>query len=210
MKKAIVIVALLSIIISYPFVGAQPTPPAVDTLGPAIFPYYTPNNITTIYSPINGGIYPNPIFLNFSVSVTAMLGQFGNVGYSLDDGNITSVNDFINQTVDYNPTDTPAWYFYNTTAFASVVLPPLSEGIHNVTVYFGWQYLGTPENTSLKRFEVSSLATSNFIVGEISTPSANPLPSLTTILVVIVVLIIVIVVGLLYKSKTAKVKEINK
>jgi len=203
MKKAILVLALFSILMSYPFVGAQSTPPTVATLGPAIFPYYTPNNMTTIYSPINGGIYPNPIVLNFSVSVTTMLGQFGNVGYSLDGGNITSVNEFINKTVDYNPTDTPAWYFCNTTVFASVVLPPLSEGIHNVTVYFGWQYLGTPETPSLQRFEVSSLATSNFTVGEISTPSTNPLPSLSTFLVitVIIVLVVVTVLGLLYKRK---------
>ena len=163
---------------------------------------------------VNGGIYPNPVSLNFSISSTAMLGQFGNVGYNLDGGIINSVSSFINKSLDYNPTDAPAWYFYNTTVFASVVLPPLTEGVHNVTVYFGWQYLGTAETPSLQRYEVSSLATSNFTVGEINLNSESPpqifSTSYTTLIVVtaVVAICVIVILGLLYKLKKDRVKTI--
>jgi hypothetical protein len=151
--------------------NAQPTPPDVPTLGPVVYYENSQNNETIISSPANGGKYPNPVFLNFSVTTTSMLGQFGNIGYSLDGGIINSVSSFINKTVDFNPVNAPAWYFYNTTIFASIVLPPFTEGVHNVTVYYGWQYLGNP---SVERFEVQSWATSNFTVGEISIQSPSP------------------------------------
>jgi len=44
------------------------------------------------------------------------------------------------------------------------MLPTLSEGTHNATVYYGWQYLGTPENPSLQRYEVFAHATVDFMV----------------------------------------------
>jgi hypothetical protein len=105
----------------------------------------------------------------------AVLGQFGNVGYSLDGGIIYSVKDF-SKSVDCNPTNSPAWYYYNTTAFASVVLPSLDEGVHCVAVYYGWQYL-IPEHPNLDRFEVQSMATANFTIGEIKTNSPSPIPT---------------------------------
>ena len=52
------------------------------------------------------------------------------------------------------------------------MLPDLSEGNHNVTVYYGWQYLGIPENPSLERFEVSSFKTVEFTVD--TSPSPTP------------------------------------
>lgn len=99
-----------------------------------------------------------------------MFGQFGNVGYSLDGGIINSVSNFVNKSVDN--ADTPDWYWNNTTVFANMVLPQLSEGVHNVTVYYGWQYLGIPENPSLQRFEVYAYATVDFTVG-----NSNALPT---------------------------------
>lgn len=205
MRKAILIVALLSIVISSSLVGAQ-TPPVVETLGPAVFYYYSPNNMIIIYNPTNEVTYQNPVALNFSVAATGLFGQFGNIGYSLDGGNITSVNDFINKTVDENPTDAPAWYFYNTTAFASVVLPSLSEGVHNVTVYYGWQYLGIPNNPSLERFEVFSYATLNFTVAE----KNNSFPTTTlTVVTSITLVAVVATIVLLYIMKKNRVKTIS-
>lgn len=205
MRKAILIVALLSIVISSSLVGAQ-TPPVVETLGPAVFYYYSPNNMIIIYNPTNEVTYQNPVALNFSVAATGLFGQFGNIGYSLDGGNITSVNDFINKTVDENPTDAPAWYIYNTTAFASVVLPSLSEGVHNVTVYYGWQYLGIPNNPSLERFEVFSYATLNFTVAE----KNNSLPTTTlTVVTSITLVAVVATIVLLYIMKKNRVKTIS-
>ncbi len=142
---------------------AQPEPPDVPTLGPIEYFYtdYSGQNIN-ITSPQNDGNYSNEIPLIFSLEVTGMFGQFGNVGYSIDGGIVTSVRNFIDKTV--NQTGIPDWYCWTTTASASVVLPKLFEGVHNVTVYYGWQYLGVPQNPSLERFEVFSLKTVEFIV----------------------------------------------
>ena len=40
----------------------------------------------------------------------------------------------------------------------------MSEGFHNATVYYGWQYLGT-NNPSSERYEVTAYATVDFVVG---------------------------------------------
>ncbi len=87
-----------------------------------------------ILSPQNQSRYSNQILLNFTVEVTIMLGQLGNVGYSLDGGIINSVSSFVNNIVD--KTGIPDWYHWTTTASADVMLPALSEGNHNVTVYY--------------------------------------------------------------------------
>lgn len=154
-----------------------PTPPDVPTLGPPVFYDNCSNNQTIISSPVNGQICKNPVTLSFSVTSMGMLGQFGNVGYSLDGGIIYSVKGF-SKSVDYNPTNSPAWYYYETSAFASVTLPSLAEGDHYVTVYYGWQYL-IPENPNLDRFEVQSMATVNFTVGQLNPPSPTPTDSLS-------------------------------
>ena len=129
-----------------------------------------------ILSPQNQSRYSNPILLNFTIEVTTMLGQFGNVGYSLDNGIIHSVNSFVNKSVDH-PADAPDWYYNRTIVFASVTLPQLSDGPYNVTVYYGWQYLGIPENPSLERFEVSSYKTVEFTVGEATGANTQSSPS---------------------------------
>jgi hypothetical protein len=135
-----------------------PEPPDVDTLGPAVFSYESGNVV--ILSPRNSSNYANPIQLIFAVEENGMFGQFGNVGVSLDGGVINSVTDFIRKSVE--PTDMPWWL--RTTVLASIKLPNLSEGAHSVTVYYGWQYLGIPENPSLQRYEVFAHATVDFKV----------------------------------------------
>jgi len=164
MKKAPTIAILLLILLTPSLAEAQaPTPPEVPTLGPATFFYADASGYSIkIISPQNQSRYSNRIQLNFTIEVTTMLGQFGNVGYSLDGGIINSVSNFVNKTV--NETGIPDWYYWTTTASANMMLPALSEGNHNVTVYYGWQYLGTPETPSLKRFEVSSYKTVEFTV----------------------------------------------
>jgi hypothetical protein len=99
-----------------------------------------------------------------------MFGQFGNVGVSVDGGVVNSVTDFITKSVVQSG---PDWYWYLTTVLASVMLPTLSEGNHNVTVYYGWQYLGIPENPSLERYEVFAYATVSFVVGNVDTTAPS-------------------------------------
>jgi hypothetical protein len=172
--KGIYIEAIVLLMLVIPsFAGAQPTPPIVSTLGPAII-CSTGNNVR-ILSPQNNQSYSsNQVQLNFTVQAVGMFGQFGNIGYSVDDGVIYSVNTFINKTVDH-PTDAPDWYWNRTTVFASVVLANLSEAVHNVTVYYGWQYLGT-NNPSLERFEVFDYQSAIFTVSTELPPIPTPSP----------------------------------
>jgi hypothetical protein len=179
---------------------AQPAPPDVPTLGPIVFFYYTPNNQTTIISPVNGQAYENPVTLSFSETSTSPFGQFGNIGYSLDGGTIFSVRN-LSKSVDYHPVNSPDWYFYNTTAYASLTLPSLPQGAHNVTVYLGWQYLGIPENPGLERFEVQSMATIDFTVGKLRPPSLDlvdsPAPTVPELSITVLLVALIAVLALL-------------
>jgi hypothetical protein len=155
---------ILVLLVSFPFlipllVEAQPEPPDVDTLGPVVF--CDQSGGVVILSPRNATNYVNQMQLVFAVEANGMFGQFGNVGVSLDGGVINSVTDFIDKSVIQSG---PDWYWYRTTVLASVMLPTLSEGTHSVTVYYGWQYLGIPENPSLQRYEVFAHATVDFMV----------------------------------------------
>ncbi len=179
MKRLLIATITLLIVVVLPLVQAQvPTPPMVPTLGPAVICSNGEN--ITIFSPQNKTYSNNQISLYFSVAATGMFAQFGNVGYSLDGGTIYSVNYFINKTVDH-PSDAPDWYWNRTTVFASLALPKLSEGPHNVTVYYGWQYLGT-NNPSLERFEVFAYQTASFTVStEVPITNQNVPPSTSNI-----------------------------
>jgi hypothetical protein len=190
MKKAVMVAMLLSIFLFPSLAMAQaPTPLNVSTLGPISYLYTDENNIyynIQFISPQNQNTYFNQIQLNFSLSALGAFGDFANVGYCLDGGTIYSVNNFINKTVDH-PADAPDWYWNRTTVFASAVLPQLSKGAHNVTVYYGCQYFGIPKNPSLQRFEVYTLKTVSFTVSSSNslptdshtTPSASSFPTPT-------------------------------
>ncbi len=166
---------------------AQPQPPDVPTLGPALI-MSAGDGFTnvTVYSPQNQSYQEKPIELTFSVDAVGMFGQFGNVGYQIDQGTIRSVTSFVNKTIGNE--SMPNWYYSRTTIFATIELTDLSLGPHNVTVYYGWQYLGIPENPSLERFEVYAydsveftIADSNLSVTDYNTPSSTvtPMPTPT-------------------------------
>jgi hypothetical protein len=148
-------------------VEAQPEPPNVDTLGPPVVFFGESGNYNVIIlSPKSSTNYENPIQLNFTVEAKEAFGQFGNVGVSVDGGVINSVTDFINKSVVQSG---PDWYWFRTTVFASVMLPTLSEGNHNVTVYYGWQYL----DSGLQRYEVYAHATVSFVVVNVDTTAPS-------------------------------------
>jgi outer membrane protein assembly factor BamB len=140
-----------------------PTPPDVPTLGPVIICSSGDSGTDVkIFSHQNQSYSQSQIQLSFSVVAIGMFGQFGNVGYSLDGGTVKSFNSFTNKSVDTSGFS--EWYWYKTTAFAQILLPKLFEGAHNLTVYYGWQYLGIPQNPSLQRYEVYAYANVNFTV----------------------------------------------
>lgn len=161
---ALILTLLLSSSLTSLGVEAQaPEPPNVVTLGPPIICSAgdSATNVK-ILSPQNHSYGKNPIQLDFSVTAIGMFGQFGNVGYSVDGGIINSVTDFVNKTLEFAG---PDWYWMRTIVFASIFLPSLPDGVHNVTVYYGWQYLGT-NNPSLERYEVFAYETVFFTVGK--------------------------------------------
>ena len=175
--KAILAVAVITALLLTPFlVQAQvPTPPDVPTLGPIVI--YSQGDFVNISSPKNQNYPNNPIQLRFTINVTTMLGQFGNVGYSVDDGVVTSIRNLPITETRPDP-QSGEWYYYTERASASLDLPQLSNGAHNVTVYYGWQYLGVPENPSLQRFEVYAYQAVNFTVGQ-PTLTPSPPPTVT-------------------------------
>jgi len=171
--KAALAAAVISALLLTPFlVQAQvPTPPDVPTLGPIII--CDQGNYLDVSSPQNRNYPSNPIQLTFTITVSTLLGQFGNVGYSIDGGVVTSIRNLPTTETRPDP-NSGEWYYYTEKASASLDLPQLADGAHNVTVYYGWQYLGVPENPSLQRFEVYAYQTVNFTIG---TPQPTPSPS---------------------------------
>jgi hypothetical protein len=146
-----------------------PQPPTLGTLGPVVFSAISSGSIA-IYSPKDGVMYVNPVLLRFSVEVDGVFGQFGNVGVSVDGGVVMSITDFESKS---SRQIEPYWYTTRTLAAAHVALPTLPEGEHNATVYYGWQYLGIPENPSLERYEVYAHATVTFVIRNIDTTAPS-------------------------------------
>lgn len=98
----------------------------------------------------------NPIQLTFRVQASLLpycYSSVGNTGYSIDDGPIYSVNNFINQTIVQTGVADEA------TVWANVNLPSLSEGYHKVTVYWGWYFEGINQ-----RYEVFAYSAVDFTV----------------------------------------------
>ncbi len=157
MKKALTLVILLCVLLIPTLAEAQPTPPDVPTLGPALTIISSGSDHTNvkIISPINQTNYSGELKLTISVEAVGMLGQFGNVGYSIDGGTINSIRN-IAKSVD-DKTGYPDWYWWKTTAKASLSLPNLPEGFHTITVYYGWQYPAY--------LEVTAYTTVDFTIG---------------------------------------------
>ena len=121
---------------------------------------------------------------------------FGNIGYSVDGGTVYSVTKFMNKTV------VREGFTDDTTIWANVTLPSLSDGSHNVTVYWGWYFSGRTQ-----RYEVTAYSTSSFEVknssNSIPSPSIPEFPSL----LVIPLLLSVLAVALMVRKKQSIIKN---
>ena len=173
---AIASIVILNIAIPFSVQAQAPTPVDVPTLGPVqILSNEVPVNIL---SPQNSTNYQNPIQLTFTIQVTGLFGQFGNVGYQMDNGVINSTTNYGKSVVTATNVPAPGDFYKTTTAQGTITLPDLPNGNHKVTVYYGWQYLGVPENPSLKRYEVYGHTSAIFTVGSpTETPPVTTSPS---------------------------------
>jgi hypothetical protein len=160
MKKALTIVVLMSLLLSISFAHAQvPTPPDVATLGPSLVIVSSGSDYTNvkITSPTNQTTQPGELKLSITVEAVGLLGQFGNVGYNIDGGTINSIRNLAKSVDD--KTGYPEQFWYKTTAKANVALSGLPNGLHTITVYYGWQYPAY--------LEVSAYSTVVFVVGPV-------------------------------------------
>ena len=161
MKKALTIIILMSVLLSLSLAEAQvPTPPDVATLGPSLVIVSSGSDYTNvkITSPINQTNYSGELKLTITVEAAGLLGQFGNVGYSVDGGTINSIRNMAKSVDD--KTGYPEQYWYKTTAKANLALSDLSNGFHTITVYYGWQYPAY--------LEVSAYSTAVFAIGTVN------------------------------------------
>lgn len=202
MKKVVVIAILLSLLFTPIIVQAQtPTPAEISTLGPVqIRSGGDGGTNVQIFSPQNKSTANNPIQLTFCVKALLLpYSPFGNVGYSLDNGTIYNVSNFINITRTREEAD-------KVTVWAEVALPKLSEVSHTVTVYVGWQFSGIGQ-----RYEVMAYSTVNFLVSSKSptptlSPTANPSPTVPEFPSLLIVLVLI---GLISLSIAAIRKRIK-
>lgn len=186
MKKTVIVAFFFSLFFIPLLVLAQaPTPPDVPILGPVVICLAGDSgNFVKITSPENQTTYPNQIQLNFNTQQITLLGQFYNIGYSIDGGTVTSVTNSVSRSIDNS--DMIDKNYYKSKAIGNLILPTLSEGLHRITVYVGWQYGVT--NHPSDRFDVFAYETVEFTVGNpepsspppTQTPSPSPLPTFSS------------------------------
>jgi hypothetical protein len=152
-----------------------------------------------IIMPQNETSLSNPVELLFCVNAALFpYSSFpvGDIGYSLDNSEINSVNDLINQTITHGTNVDEA------TVWAKVSLSNISEGNHYLTVYFGRQFQGIPENPQLQRYEVWAYSTANFSVTSKTTTPAPTVPEMSW-LVIVPLLLSVFSVAVIFRHRKA-------
>jgi hypothetical protein len=156
----------------------------------------------------------NPVQVIFRVQASLIpycYSSIGNIGYSIDNGPVYILNNFVNQTIIQTGVEDQL------TVWANVNLPSLSEGYHNVTVYYGRYFEGINQ-----RYSVSAYSTVNFSVITISptpAPTSTSTPDLPRnpphidpivyLIPVSIIAAIVVLSVLLYRRhrKTANLKQ---
>ena len=106
-----------------------------------------PQNQTSVNSPVEVLFCVNVALLPYSSP------PFADIGYSIDNSEVYSVNDLINQTIIHGANADEA------TVWAKVTLSNISKGDHNLIIYVGSQFEGIPENPQLQRYEVWAYST---------------------------------------------------
>ena len=170
-----------------------PTPPSHTPLGPVeIHSSGGGGHSVQILVPQNNSFIDNPVQLVFCVRALLLpycYSSVGNIGYSLDNGVIYSVNDFVNQTIVHQADSDDA------TVWVNMTIPALSESSHTITVYWGWYFAG-----SNQRYEVSAYQTAVFTID--SSPSqSSTVPEFPITIALVAVLISVSLLLIVSKRK---------
>jgi len=158
MKNTLVVVLLFLLVSTVVFDTIEAA--KNNTLGPLdIWSAGDSGTNIQILSPQNNSTTNNPVQLYFCVHALALLySDFGQIGYSIDNGDIYEVKEFLRKrSQEYG--DTLIGEFW-----ANITLPNLTEGNHNITTYYGYQFSGTASNPSSKRYSVSAYSTVEFTV----------------------------------------------
>jgi hypothetical protein len=174
------------LVILVPLLMSQP----VQALGPPDILSAGGGGTSIAYISIkNGSETNNPV--NLTVCAKTLLipycySSVGDIGYSIDGGNIYNMTDFINQTITREEGSDDA------TVWAHVTLPKFTEGSHTITVYFGRQHA--------TRYDVLAYESVNFTisteVNEITPiPSVPEFPITATLIEVLAVVSLLLMIG---------------
>ncbi len=177
MKVSKVVFLVIFVLIFLPLFIVNTKPAIAETLGPPVNFYTTQGRETKISSPENKTYYESSVLFKFLVS--GYIGIFnprvGDFGYSLDEGEIARVADLtlVSNVTEKEPLY-PQFNRYHITYSSELTVANLSNGKHALTVYFGWQYPGIPENPSLKRYEIFDFSVVHFTVVQETVPQPEP------------------------------------
>ena len=176
-----------------------PAPPQNTQLGPIeILSQGGGGHYVQIISPPNKSSVTNPVLTLFCVRILILsYSGVGNIGYSVDGGAVYSVTEFMNKTI------VSEGFSDDTTIWANVTLPTLSDGPHTVTVYWGWYFPEGPQ-----RYEVSAYTTAAFEVNNSSNCTPSPtVPEFPIILPLVVVLVAVSLLLAIDKQRQTIIKN---
>lgn len=134
-----------------------------------------PQNKTSVNSPVEVLFCVNVALLPYSYSSP----PFADIGYSIDNTEVFGIvnDDLINQTITHGANADEA------TIWAKLTLSNIS-GNHNLILYAGNQFEGTPENPQLQRYEVWAYSTANFSVTSKTTTPAPTVPEMSWLVIV--------------------------
>jgi len=125
-----------------------------------------PQNQTSVNGPVEVLFCINIALLPYSSP------PYGDIGYSIDNTEVFGIvtDDLINQTITHGANADEA------TIWAKLTLSNIS-GNHNLIIYVGAQFEGTPENPQLQRYEVWAYSTVNFSATSVPSPTVPEFPA---------------------------------
>jgi hypothetical protein len=163
LAAAFIAVLIVSMLISATYVNEA----RAEILGPLVIRWdaFPSINEIEISTPRNTTYTESSVLLNFTLSI---YGSIGDVGYSIDGGEVERITNL----TEIFQEPAPSLYlppYVHTIYWGNLTFSDLSQGNHSITVYLGYQHLG-----SHKRYEVYSFASANFTISTPTLPTEIP------------------------------------